>query len=675
MLEAVDRQLSYVAQVQLDAVDDRVGRLSASIAGVASNSGTYRAFYEMQSMLDGRDPDFLKTFRRPDLNVEERAALMGDARNSVYEWKHSEQHGALAGIRQDMGLTDLLIINPDGRVMYSVTKSDDFYATMNDPESASLKALFDAVMGSTERRVHSTPFETYAFTGESSAIAAYPIFRAGAAAEAKPDAVLVFRLSTNSISQVFLNAGVNENELALHFTTASGEIIASNREDLIGNTINLGGLASDAVEQQQIVTASLNNVPGFGQALTSVASVTLNNDVFYLVAAYDMDAALSGIVTMRNLMVFAALIAVAIFCVAGIFFGRAVSAPIEVITRDMERLAKGDTENKEFDAEFRNEIGNMASAVEVFRQNAIENRRLSEESRHGHEVQIKRQKEIDALICQFREQALHMLTSVTNKSQEMQKAAEALSMIASQASNQAAEATATIVKSDSSLQVVAGAAEELATSVQEISRQVQMTATVVSEATEHTRTTNERISGLAKAANEIGEVVSLISEIAEQTNLLALNATIEAARAGEAGKGFAVVASEVKSLATQTAKATETISKQISDIQKSTGEAVEATGTIAKTMDTVNDYTNSIAAAVEEQGAATREIHHNVASVAQGSGNVTNVMNQLTEGVSSTNDSAEAVNGAAQSVDDNANALRETVETFLKKVSDAQQAA
>ena len=355
----------------------------------------------------------------------------------------------------------------------------------------------------------------------------------------------------------------------------------------------------------------------------------------------------------------------------GWFVGQVSAKPIQAMTSVMARLADGETEVDVPSRERSDELGDMAAAVQVFKDNAIERRRLMSESEKEQEVRAARQKKIEDLISSFRDTVQQVLQIVASNTSQMETSANSLSSIASETTSQANNVAAASEEASANVQSVASAAEELSASINEISRQINQTKATVEKANLATEDTDGKISRLAEAAQKIGEVVSLIQDIAEQTNLLALNATIEAARAGEAGKGFAVVASEVKELASQTAKATDVISEQITGIQEETGNSVEAIRGIASTMQEVMGATEAIAAAVEEQGASTSEISNNVQQAAEDSNEVSRNITGVSKAADESQQSSEQVLTASRDVAGNAEKLRTVVDQFLDDVAAA----
>lgn len=338
------------------------------------------------------------------------------------------------------------------------------------------------------------------------------------------------------------------------------------------------------------------------------------------------------------------------------------------ISEAMDGLAENNLQTEIPFVHNRTEVGRMAKSVEIFRENAIERRRLQSVSEDEEHKRLGRQGIIDDLILEFDHNVQAVLDAVASQTGQMETSANFLTESAETTSNQATSAAEASEEASTNVQTVAAAAEQLAASIEEISRQVGQTTQMVGDAASVTSSTNDKINNLDSAAQKIGEVVNLIQDIAEQTNLLALNATIEAARAGEMGKGFAVVASEVKELASQTSKATEEISAQISGIQGSTKEAVEAINSIATLMGDVTEYTSSIASAVEQQGSATNEISQNVQHAATGTQNVTENITGVMATASENSQSAERVLSSTQEVANQTHQLKATVAQFLERV-------
>jgi methyl-accepting chemotaxis protein len=374
--------------------------------------------------------------------------------------------------------------------------------------------------------------------------------------------------------------------------------------------------------------------------------------------------------------IFATTLLSAVALVLGLLFAyliaKGITAPIGEMTGSMTKLASGELETEVPSLSNKDEIGAMAKAVQVFKDNALKVRALEAEQKaaEARAAEEKRAAMI-ALADDFEAKVGGVVTEVSTQANRMQESATQLTATAEETSRQATAVAAASEEASTNVQTVAAATEELSSSISEISRQVTESARMSGKAVEDVGRTGQTVEALASAAQKIGNVVQLISEIASQTNLLALNATIEAARAGEAGKGFAVVASEVKSLASQTARATEEIGAQINEIQAATGQSVEAMRSIGETIASMNSIASTIAAAVEEQGAATSEIARNVQQAAAGTSEVSSNITGVTRAAEDTGTAAGMVQKAAADLGGQANELRSAVGQFLRQVRTA----
>jgi methyl-accepting chemotaxis protein len=350
---------------------------------------------------------------------------------------------------------------------------------------------------------------------------------------------------------------------------------------------------------------------------------------------------------------------------------RSIVPPILKMVAAMGQLAGGDHSVEIPAVDKKDEIGLMAKAVLIFKDNMIKAKELAAKEAEAISERVARAARVNELTQAFDASISNVLRSVASASTELQATASSMTATAEETSNQATAVAAATEEASTNVQTVAAASEELASSVTEISRQVTQSAAIAQKAVTEADRTNETVQGLFKDAASIGDVVKLISEIASQTNLLALNATIEAARAGEAGRGFAVVASEVKSLAEQTAKATDQISSQVSSIQNSSSEAVSAIKGITATISEINEIAAAIASAVEEQGSATQEIARNVQQAALGTGEISSNVSGVQQAAGDTGAAAHQVLQASEELSRQSETMRGEVETFLANIKAA----
>ena len=372
---------------------------------------------------------------------------------------------------------------------------------------------------------------------------------------------------------------------------------------------------------------------------------------------------------MKVRMVSALLLAALAMCVLSFLLGRAISRPISAMTGALTKLAGGDFSVALPGLSRRDEIGEMAGAARVFKDNMIETERLRAEQLADQQAQsFQRRDERLRLASGFQDAVGSIVDKVSSEAIELEAAASTLTRTAEITLELSGVVSGASGEASSNIQSVAASTGEMTSSVEDIGRRVVESRKIAQSAVQHAKTTDERITALSQAAERIGEVVKLITGIAGQTNLLALNATIEAARAGDAGRGFAVVAQEVKALAAQTAKATEEIGKQISEMQMATQESVDAIKQIGTVILQISDVSGVIAAAVEEQGIATREISRNVKLASDGAARVGSAITDVHQGAADTGSASGQVLSSAQSLSNQASRLKLEVDSFLASI-------
>lgn len=389
----------------------------------------------------------------------------------------------------------------------------------------------------------------------------------------------------------------------------------------------------------------------------------------------DREIARAGIrLEQQQITLMAVLLGVALAGILVSFLiGRSISRPVVAMSKAMRELAGGNFEVQLPGLERRDEVGQMAHAIQEFKVQAIAKaeRETAEREEKNRELAAARRTELHNLAESFEIAVGDIVENVGSASSELENSAAVLTR-SSEASQQLSTVVAAASEETSSnVQSVASATEEMASSVNEIGRQVANSNRIANEAVVQAQKTDARIVELSEAANRIGDVTKLITTIAEQTNLLALNATIEAARAGDAGRGFAVVAQEVKALATQTAKATSEISSQIADMQAATQDSVVAIKEISGTIGRVSEIAAAIAAAVEEQGAATQEIARNVQQAAVGSTQVATSIADVNRGAGEIGTASSQVLASAQLLSNENKRLKAEVGKFLATVRSA----
>lgn len=369
-----------------------------------------------------------------------------------------------------------------------------------------------------------------------------------------------------------------------------------------------------------------------------------------------------------TIMAVLAVLSAAIAGFVAVFVIRSVLRPIQAMQDAMKRLADQDFAVEVPGIGRKDEIGGMASAVSVFKENGLERQRLEAEQAAERAARERRALLIEELVSTLDEDVGMILRTVASASSELEATAESLSQIAETSAHTATTVAAASEEAAANVQTVAAASDELAASIGEISNQVQMSANISDQALRAATETEATVNGLVSSASRIGSVLELINNIAGQTNLLALNATIEAARAGEAGRGFAVVATEVKTLAAQTARATGEIGAHIDEMQSATNQVALAIQGIGEIIRRINSASTAISAAVEEQGAATQEIARNVNQAAYGTQQVSSSITNVTGSATQTGAGSVQVLSSSQELARQSHILKSKLDTFFSNI-------
>jgi methyl-accepting chemotaxis protein len=386
------------------------------------------------------------------------------------------------------------------------------------------------------------------------------------------------------------------------------------------------------------------------------------------------ETAYQAVIELKRQAIMLGLILAGLAAAAAALAAQRFVSPIARVTLAMKRLAEGDLEVDIGIPPRRDEFGDMAEAIGVFRDNAIrvgsltaaaDLARKQEEDRLAKD---KRAAVIDQLLKEFNQEVSDVLELMESSAAELEATSQSMHTTAEITTSEATLVAIAVDETATNMRGLAGTAGRLASSVEEISKRVKDSAQIATQAQEKVWETNMSVRGLSEAVTKISDIVGMINAIASQTNMLALNATIEAARAGEAGRGFAVVADEVKKLSQQTAKATQEITAQIAAVQRETQAAVTAISEITGIISTMGEIASDINVSVADQDSATTEIASNVDHVAQATSEVSGNVQGVNEAAEETRRAAGSVLDASGKMARRATALRSHVDTFLSNI-------
>ena len=653
--EAVERQLETVVDDRALALKSYLETIRSDLISLSSSPVAFaaiRSFNDDWSALPGGTPtDFLQAaYITDNPNPAGSKDELDRAQGSQgYHETHGYYHPWYRSFLRAKGFYDIFLFDTEGNLIYTVFKELDYATNFVDGPYAStgLGRVYQGALAA-KGDVVFDDFEGYS---PSNGAPASFIARSVTDNDGTVVGVLAFQMPIDRLNEVMQeSAGLGETGDTVIVGTDGlrrSDSRFATESALLEETIAWPGTENALAGGEGVIEGDI----GGREKLIGYRSVNFIGTTWGVLASIDSAEAFAA---EKEMILFELLMggAVLLFAlIAGVLFSRTITTPLGRITGVMSTVSAGAYAVEVPERDRKDEIGDIARALEVFRRNGQEADKMrGEQERMRERNEEERVEALRAMARTVETESGKAVENVSDETTLMANQAQDMARSAGQVEQNSQAVAAAAQEALANVESVSAATEELAASIEEISARVNDGATNAREAMSVGRESQATIESLAEAAKQIGTVVVLIDDIAQQTGLLALNATIEAARAGDAGKGFAVVASEVKNLASQTAKATGEITGQIHEIQAITERSVEAVRTMVERIGTIDEISTSVATAVEEQQAATQEIARNVSETASAARDVASNIELVSAEARSNMDAASAVQAASVNV-------------------------
>lgn len=633
-----------------------LGQTPSTIKGVVSFTMGFGS-----SGRSGLRKKYIKNNPTPD----DRKAYDGEDDFSFYGQQHKQNHPYFRSLIESYGYPELMLFDLKGNMIYSVNKRDDFASKIikKDEPDSPLKTLVQTLIDEkkTDLVLAADYFSYPSLAGQKAAFAGRGIF----AQDGNLEGVIVLQVPDSGINAILGDrSGLGE----------SGRMMLVGNDGLLRGTSTGSGTSKldlsvlSAAKSQKFATDVSVSEDG-RNTLYAAQTVSFFDKVWFVLSEQEMDEILKPAHDLSNRILITSVALFILIGAVGMYASRSIVSPLQKITQAMMNIANGDLEQETPALSRSDEIGSMAHAVEVFKNNEKEavHLRQSQEAERIRSEADKMQAMMD--IADGLEQRTGEAIQQMNTVIEMLKSNSSEMAQTSQATRTKAQDVQSFAQTTSlNVSTVASATQQLKESSLEIAHEMDKATHTTKDASEAVSGAMQVVEGLSQSVESIGDIVELIQNIAEQTNLLSLNATIEAARAGEAGKGFSVVASEVKGLAMQTANATEGVSEKIAQINSETELVIQALKDISDKVFEVQNASVGIASATEEQNTSIDDINQSVGEASSGTQHISDYMEDLTQHSEETNASVEDMHTAIGELAHSFTVLGNEIDAFVNSI-------
>lgn len=676
LLETEERGYEALVDARKNALSGYLRSIEEDVVTLASSDQALEALGEYNNAWGSLEGDHVQYLQKHYITENpnptgQKNALEYATDGSAYSAAHKKYHPWFNKFLTKKEYYDVFLINKNGDIVYTVFKELDFATNVmkGDWKDTDIGNAFRTALSGKAGQAYFFDFKPYAPSHDAPAsFIATPIVDHNG----ETQGVLVFQMPISRINAIMVDdTGMGK----------TGETYIVGGDNLMRNDSRFVAKGETSILKTRIdspvIKEALAGKTGFVQANDSAgvptyysySPVDFLGTRWAVVADINVDEVNGPISDMSKQLTITILSVVGFMIIAGTIFAKTITNAISKITTAMRKVADGDLTTEVPSLGRKDEVGEMASALQVFKENAQMVKQMQDqETQRKADAEREKRAMQEKLANDFEQSVKSIVNLVAAAATELSQTAQSMVSTIKDGANKANEATSAASSTSANVQTVASAAEELSASVREISGQLQKTTSLVSQSSEKAQNADNLANALTTASDKVSSAMEMIANISGQINLLALNATIESARAGEAGKGFAVVASEVKNLASQTDRTVVEIHGVIEEMKNASQAIIKALGDIKGSVGSISEAASSVASAVEEQSATTNEIARSMQTAAAGTQTISSNLQNVSSSSMQAGTASEQMLQASQELSQQAEMLNTQVDEFLRKI-------